>query len=65
MTLSVSYVAAGVVAGSGAGARSKCEVEREGFDQDVKLFGLEIIIAADPIKHEKRPSNRTVEVDRP
>jgi hypothetical protein len=63
--LSISSMAARVVAGSGAGARSKCEVEREGLDQDIELFGLEIIIATGPIKHEKRPSNRTVEVDRP
>jgi hypothetical protein len=54
-----------VAAGGGAGARSKEKVEREGVDQDIKLFGLEIVIAASPIKHEKRPSNRAVEVDRP
>jgi hypothetical protein len=65
MTLPVASMAAGVVAGSGAGARSKHEVEREGPDQDIELLGLEVIIPADPIKHKKRPSNRTVEVDRP
>jgi hypothetical protein len=48
-----------------AGARSKQKVEREGIDQDVKLLGLKIIIPPGPIKHEERPSNRTVEVDRP
>jgi hypothetical protein len=45
-------MAAGVVTGSGAGARSKYEVEREGFDQDIKLLGLKIIIPPSPIKHE-------------
>jgi hypothetical protein len=65
MTLSVASMAAGVVAGGGAGARSECEVEREGLDQNIELFGLEIIVAADPVKHEKSPSNRTIEVDRP
>jgi len=57
-------MAAGVEAGSGAGTRSKCEVEREDIDQDIKLLGLEIIIPSGPIKHEKRSPNRTVEVDR-
>jgi hypothetical protein len=65
MTLPVTSRAAGVAAGGGAGPRSEREFERECFDQDVKLFGLEIVIAAGPIKHEKRPSNRTVEIDRP
>jgi hypothetical protein len=64
MTMPVTARAAGVAAGGGAGSRSKQKVEREGLDQDIELFGLEIIVAADPIKHEKRPSNRTVEVDR-
>jgi hypothetical protein len=63
--LSVSSMAAGVVAGCGAGARSKCEVEREGPDQDIKLLSFEIIVTPGPIKHEKRSSNRTVEVNRP
>src|ERR1035441_6014225 len=64
MTLPVTARAAGVAAGGGAGARSEREVEREGLDQDIKILGLEIIVAADPIKHEERPPNRTVEVDR-
>jgi len=65
MTLSVASMAAGVGAGGGACAWSKQKVEREGLDQDIKLFGVEIVIPASPIKHEKRPSNRAVEVDRP
>jgi hypothetical protein len=64
MTLPVTARAMGVAAGGWAGPRSEHEVEREGLDQDIELFGLEIIVAASPIKHEKRPSNRTVEVDR-
>jgi hypothetical protein len=63
--LSISSMAAGVVAGCGAGARSKCEVEREGLDQDIKLLGLEIIVTPGPIKHEESLSNSAVEVDRP
>jgi hypothetical protein len=63
--LSVSPMTAGMVAGSGAGARSKREVERKGLDQDIKLCGLEIIITASPIKHEECLSDRTVEIDRP
>jgi len=55
---------AGVVAGGGAGARSKCEIEREGLDQHIKLRSLEVIVAAHPVEHEDRPSNRAVEVDR-
>ncbi len=49
MSLSVSSVAVGVVAGSGAGTRSESQVKREGIDQDIKLCGFEIIIATGPI----------------
>ena len=62
--LSISSTAARAVAGGGAGAGSESAVEREGFDQDIKLCGFEIIIATGPIKHEERLSNSAVEVDR-
>jgi hypothetical protein len=65
MALPVTSMTAGVAAGGGTGTRSEREVEREGIDQNVKLFGLEIIVATGPVEHEKRPPNRTVEVDCP
>src|SRR6266542_940658 len=58
-------MAARMAAGGWAGVRNEQKFERESIDQDIKLFSLEIIIAAAPIQHEERPSNRTVEVDRP
>ena len=62
--MSLPPAAAGVMAGGRTGARREREIEREGLDQNIELLGLEVVVAASPVEHEDRPSNRAVEVDR-